>query len=245
MSDDMLDVKIFEIVYNKHSNESMEFIQEEALKMQIAMRQNKMYLKQLTQNQQMQQCTPNFKQPTSFRQPSFEQPSQPTPPTQPTISTEQKKSNINATGIRDISKWKISDPEEMRNSIGDDEIKCCICHNESQHFKTLNRHLRGAHGIEPEEYAALCGISQDMPLMAKNFRQAAAKRIRLNAEKALQNTTQQVVPPQNATTQSATSQNTTQHVVPPQNSTPPQSDEMNINMSINPPFPTTDIFTQA
>ncbi|MBQ7607679.1 MAG: MucR family transcriptional regulator [Desulfovibrionaceae bacterium] len=203
MSDEAIDVKIFEIVYNKHPNEPMTFIQEEALKMQIAMHQNKMYLKHILDNPSNEkQFMPNA--------------------TQAMPKPKKEKPAIDAAAVRDVSTWRISDPEEMKNSIGDDEIKCCICHNEKQHFKTLNRHLRGAHGISPEEYRTLCGINQNIPLMAKKVYEAAAQRMRT---KDWNN------PPANASAQQA-----------PQGGQGGQGGGSGLD--INPPLGPADIFTQ-
>lgn len=64
-------------------------------------------------------------------------------------------------------------------AVTDDKVYCLCC---GRGFTMLKRHLKAEHGLTEEEYRALFGLPEDMPLVAPNYseRKAAyAKRVGL------------------------------------------------------------------
>lgn len=59
----------------------------------------------------------------------------------------------------------IINPEE---AITDDSVKCCLCGKEGSSL--TSRHL-AQHGISVEEYKKLCGYAENQKLMSRNFEQ--------------------------------------------------------------------------
>ncbi|MBQ7606816.1 MAG: MucR family transcriptional regulator [Desulfovibrionaceae bacterium] len=164
MAEDLTDIKIFEIVYNKHPNEPMSFIQEEALKMQIAVHRNKVYMKQYMDENFAAQPVDGVSSVMSPIMPSG----------MPSIDNGVKtKSPALPIEKPDVSTWLINDPEEMKKSISEDRIKCCVCGKE---MTMMSRHL-DKHGLTADEYRRLIGVEPNTPLMAKGYYSSVVARM--------------------------------------------------------------------
>jgi predicted transcriptional regulator len=71
----------------------------------------------------------------------------------------------------------------IRRSVTPEEIVCLEC---GRRFRSIRRHLRSAHGLEPADYRAKWGLARDYPLTAPNYaerRSALAKQIGLGRKK--------------------------------------------------------------
>ena len=61
----------------------------------------------------------------------------------------------------------------IRRSVGADALICLDCGHKAQ---MLKRHLSAAHGLTPEEYRSRWHLTNDYPMVAKNY---AARRSEL------------------------------------------------------------------
>jgi predicted transcriptional regulator len=71
----------------------------------------------------------------------------------------------------------------IRRSVKPDEIICLEC---GKKFKSIKRHLKNAHDLEPNEYRQKWGLAKDYPMVAPNYaeaRSALAKSIGLGRKK--------------------------------------------------------------
>jgi len=57
----------------------------------------------------------------------------------------------------------------IRKSVTPDYI---LCLEDGKKFRSLKRHLRGEHGMTPEEYRAKWGLAGDYPMVAPNYAKA-------------------------------------------------------------------------
>lgn len=173
MSEDISEVKIFEMVYRQHPNASIAFIQKEALKIQIALEQNKMFMKGYLEVPdaiaQEVQTIAAINPPKSVDRGSDNADSEPV----------KVKKLPDGVVLNNVSTWKINTPEGIQNSIGENFITCCICGRND--FKSLSRHLK-SHGMDAEEYIRLCGFPSNTRLMAKTYYDQTAKRMRKTVE---------------------------------------------------------------
>ncbi|HEX2255964.1 MAG TPA: MucR family transcriptional regulator [Afifellaceae bacterium] len=67
----------------------------------------------------------------------------------------------------------------IRKSVQPDEITCVEC---GKKFKSLRRHIRVEHGLDPNEYRQKWGLPRDYPMTAPNYaekRSALAKSLGL------------------------------------------------------------------
>lgn len=67
----------------------------------------------------------------------------------------------------------------IRTSVKDDAIACLEC---GRKFKSLKRHLRTEHDLEPKDYRERWGLSRDYPMVAPEYaaqRSEMAKKIGL------------------------------------------------------------------
>jgi predicted transcriptional regulator len=72
----------------------------------------------------------------------------------------------------------------IRRSVTPDAITCLEC---GKQFKSLRRHIRTEHGLEPSEYREKWGLKADYPMVAPNYaeqRSALAKSLGLGRKKA-------------------------------------------------------------
>jgi predicted transcriptional regulator len=72
----------------------------------------------------------------------------------------------------------------IRKSVTPDAITCLEC---GKQFKSLRRHIRTEHGLEPIEYREKWGLKADYPMVAPNYaeqRSALAKSLGLGRKKA-------------------------------------------------------------
>ncbi len=79
----------------------------------------------------------------------------------------------------------------VRRSVQPDAITCLEC---GKKFKSLRRHLRTDHHLEPQEYRAKWGLKPDYPMTAPNYsasRSDLAKKLGLGRKAAEAGATQQ------------------------------------------------------
>jgi predicted transcriptional regulator len=68
-----------------------------------------------------------------------------------------------------------------RRSVRPDSITCMTC---GKKFKSMKRHIRGAHGQTPQQYREQWGLAKNYPMVAANYsaaRSALAKAMGLGA----------------------------------------------------------------
>ena len=63
----------------------------------------------------------------------------------------------------------------IRRSVKPDSITCLEC---GKVFKSLKRHIRTDHLLEPDEYRAKWGLKNDYPMVAPNYAEARSKLAR-------------------------------------------------------------------
>jgi predicted transcriptional regulator len=63
----------------------------------------------------------------------------------------------------------------IRRSVKPDSITCLEC---GTAFKSLKRHLRVEHQLEPDDYRAKWGLKNDYPMVAPNYAEARSKLAR-------------------------------------------------------------------
>jgi predicted transcriptional regulator len=63
----------------------------------------------------------------------------------------------------------------VRKSIKPDSITCLEC---GKSFKSLKRHIRTDHALEPQEYRAKWELKNDYPMVAPNYAEARSKLAR-------------------------------------------------------------------
>jgi predicted transcriptional regulator len=108
-----------------------------------------------------------------------------------TISPGQLPELIQAVSgsLRGLSRPAEPEPEPqtpavpIRRSVQPDAITCLEC---GKTFKSIRRHLRNAHGLEPNEYRQKWGLKADYPMVTPNYaeqRSAMAKAIGLGRKK--------------------------------------------------------------
>jgi predicted transcriptional regulator len=71
----------------------------------------------------------------------------------------------------------------IRRSVTPDAITCLEC---GKQFKSLRRHIRTEHGLEPNEYRQKWGLARDYPMTSPKYaeqRSALAKTIGLGRKK--------------------------------------------------------------
>ncbi len=71
----------------------------------------------------------------------------------------------------------------VRSSVKPDYLTCLVCGKKQ---KTLKRHLKTAHGLDPQDYRDMYGLKKDYPLTGPEYskrRGEMAKAIGLGAKK--------------------------------------------------------------
>jgi predicted transcriptional regulator len=63
----------------------------------------------------------------------------------------------------------------IKKSIGHDHITCL---EDGKQFKSLKRHLRTDHNLEPDEYRAKWGLPKDYPIVAPAYAEARSNLAR-------------------------------------------------------------------
>ena len=63
----------------------------------------------------------------------------------------------------------------IRRSVKPDSITCLEC---GKGFKSLKRHIRVEHLLEPDEYRAKWGLKSDYPMVAPNYAEARSQLAR-------------------------------------------------------------------
>ncbi|MDK3016734.1 MucR family transcriptional regulator [Pseudodonghicola flavimaris] len=59
----------------------------------------------------------------------------------------------------------------IEQAVTDDKVYCLCC---GRGFTMLKRHLKAEHGLTEDEYRALYGLPEDMPLVAPNYSERKA-----------------------------------------------------------------------
>lgn len=72
-----------------------------------------------------------------------------------------------------------AEPQEpavpIRKSVKPDSIACLEC---GKGFKSLKRHIRTEHQLDPDDYRAKWGLKNDYPMVAPNYAEARSKLAR-------------------------------------------------------------------
>lgn len=143
---DETDLRLFEIIYTQNHDRPMDFIQNEVYNAKKALLENDKRFHD-------EKCPCEHEE---VKQNEGVEPVR--------IDEPQNKAVITRDSL------VIKNPKKIKESIGDDEIVCCIC---GKKFQTLAAHVARTHGMTSKEYLNLVGLPEDTPLMSKNYYQKA------------------------------------------------------------------------
>lgn len=84
----------------------------------------------------------------------------------------QMEGETNIPAPEETQEAKVEPVMAPERAIGQDAITCLVC---GKSFKTLKRHLKNAHDMNPQDYRQTFGLDKSYPLVAPNLSQQRAQ----------------------------------------------------------------------